>query len=126
MPIHPRIYNLVKVRYEKVLEAGSPYLFFIIRQRGLRSQNTTKGKITKMRYDLYQRQLTEEVILLLFLSPEHKGHDGRVTFVTMAKNANMDEYAINRLVGHHIDDLTERVYTERSINWLKNEIKKIP
>lgn len=125
VPIHPRIYNLVKARYEKALAANSPYLFFTIRERGFRHQNTTKGEITKMRYASYQRQLTEEVIPLLSLNPEHKGHDGRVTFVTMAKNAEMDEYAIKRLIGHHIDDLTERVYTERSIKWLKNEIKKI-
>ena len=44
----------------------------------------------------------------------------------MAKKYNMDEFAIKRLVGHHISDLTERVYTQRSIDWLKNEIEKIP
>ena len=44
----------------------------------------------------------------------------------MAKKANLDEYAIKRIVGHHIDDLTERIYTERSVDWLKNEIMKIP
>lgn len=70
--------------------------------------------------------LVEEVVPLLSLNPAHKGHDGRVTFVTRAKNAKLDEYAIKRLVGHHIDDLTERVYTERSVAWLKSELEKIP
>jgi len=50
VPIHPRIYNLVKARYEKALEAGSPYLFFTIRQRGFHHQNTIKGEVTQMRY----------------------------------------------------------------------------
>ena len=45
-------------------------------------------------------------------------------FVTMAKKYNMDEYAIKRLVGHHIKDLTERVYTQRSIDWLKMRLKR--
>ena len=126
VPIHPRIYNLVKARYEKALEAGSPYLFFTIRQRGFHHQNTVKGEVAKMRYASFSVQLVNEVVPLLSLNPEHKGHDGRVTFITMAKKYNMDEFAIKRLVGHHISDLTERVYTQRSIDWLKNEIEKIP
>lgn len=126
VPIHPRIYNLVKARYEKALEAGSPYLFFTIRQRGLHHQNTVKGEVAKMRYASFSVQLVNEVVPLLSLNPEHKGHDGRVTFITMAKKYNMDEFAIKRLVGHYISDLTERVYTQRSIDWLKNEIEKIP
>ena len=125
VPIHPRIYDLVKSRYDKAVEVNSPYLFFTIRQRGL-GYNHQKGEISKMRYASFQTQLSEEVVPLLSLNPAHKGHDGRVTFVTMAKKAKMDEYAIKRLVGHHIDDLTERVYTERSVDWLKSELDKIP
>lgn len=126
VPIHPRIYNLVKSRYEKALEAESPYLFFTIRQRGFRHLNTVKGEPTKISYASFQLQLVNEVVPLLSLNPEHKGHDGRVTFVTMAKKAEMDEYAIKRIVGHYIKDLTERVYTQRDLRWLKNEIQKIP
>ena len=43
----------------------------------------------------------------------------------MAKRANVDEYAIKRIIGHQIVDLTERVYTDRSIDWLRSEIEKI-
>ena len=56
----------------------------------------------------------------------HKPHDGRVQFVTCAKKYDMNEYAIKYIVGHNISDLTERVYTRRSIEWLKNEIAKLP
>ena len=55
----------------------------------------------------------------------HKPHDGRKHFVTVAKNKGVDEYAIKRIVGHTIKDLTERVYTERPIEWLRKEIEKI-
>ena len=55
----------------------------------------------------------------------HKPHDGRKTFVTLAKKYNMDEYAIKYIVGHSISDLTERVYTDREFQWLKEEIEKI-
>ena len=30
-----------------------------------------------------------------------------------------------RLIGHEIDDLTEKVYTERDIQWFRDEIAKI-
>lgn len=58
--------------------------------------------------------------------PSHRPHDGRVQFTTMAKEYNMDEYAIKYIIGHQIRDLTERVYTKRNLEWLRNEISKIP
>lgn len=125
IPIHSRIFSLVKARYDKALAANSPYLFFSICTKN-NGSNKKKGDLIKMRYAVFQTQLVDEVVPLLSLNPAHKGHDGRKTFVTMAKAAELDEYAIKRLVGHHIDDLTERVYTERSLGWLKKEIEKIP
>ena len=55
----------------------------------------------------------------------HQPHDPRKTFVTMCKNANVDEYALKRMVGHSIKDITESVYTERTVEWLATEISKI-
>lgn len=55
----------------------------------------------------------------------HKLHDGRKTFITMAKKYNLNEYAIKYIVGHSIRDLTESVYTERDPKWLYEEICKI-
>lgn len=49
----------------------------------------------------------------------------RKHFVTMAKKAEVDQYAIKYIVGYKIDDITERVYAQREPEWLKNEIKKI-
>ena len=43
----------------------------------------------------------------------------------MAKKYNVDEYAIKRIVRHPIRDITEKVYTDRDIEWLKEEIEKI-
>ena len=45
--------------------------------------------------------------------------------ITMAKNAGMDEYALKYIVGHAIQDVTERVYTQREISWLIDEMQKI-
>lgn len=37
----------------------------------------------------------------------------------------MDEYIIKLIVGHSIQDITEKVYTHRTIEQLKEEIEKI-
>lgn len=43
----------------------------------------------------------------------------------MAKRYNVDEYAIKYMVGHTIGDITEKVYTQRELSWLRDEIEKI-
>ena len=47
------------------------------------------------------------------------------TFITRAKAAGMNDYALKRIVGHYIEDITEAVYTERPPSWLRAEMKKI-
>ena len=53
-------------------------------------------------------------------------HDPRKTFITMAKKAGVDEYVIKRLIGHRITDITEGTYTERDLEWLRDELEKMP
>lgn len=55
----------------------------------------------------------------------HLPHDCRKHFVTMAKDAKMNEYALKRIVGHSIVDITEKTYTDRPVAWLREEIEKI-
>lgn len=43
----------------------------------------------------------------------------------VSEKANVNEYALKRLVEHHISDITENVYTDRPISWLREEIEKI-
>ena len=118
VPIHPRIYNLVCEQYKKAIDAGSEYLFFQTFKK------SKQNNIKKMTYSNY-RDRFNNVIQNLQLNPEHKAHDPRKHFVTMAKKYKVDEYAIKYIVGHTIKDLTERVYTKRDDDWLLEEIKKI-
>lgn len=115
VPIHPRVYELVQARYQKSVELGSPYLF----------SHFVRKKVRQIRYQQFWNY-HHDIVTNLHLNPEHKCHDGRKHFITMAKKYELDEYAIKRIVGHYITDLTERIYTERSIDWLKSEISKIP
>lgn len=59
------------------------------------------------------------------LDGRHKPHDTRVTFVTKLKEAGADEYAIKRMAGHAISDVTEKYYTKRGPDWLREEVLKI-
>ena len=56
---------------------------------------------------------------------DHTPHDARRTFVTLAKQSGMDEYALKRIIGHVITDLTESVYTDRPLSFYQEEMLKI-
>lgn len=111
VPIHPKIFHLLQKYHERATNFGSEYLFV-----------SPKGRPIK--YAGFKNRL-DKIVDLLNLNPEHRPHDGRATFITMAKKAKLDEYAIKYIVGHSIDDLTEKVYTHREISWLIEEIEKI-
>ena len=116
VPIHSKIRPLVERKYKEALSIGSKYLFNCTDGRS--------GKPTMMTYQRYQKgfgMVRDE----LKLNPEHRPHDGRKHFVTAAKKAGVDEYAIKYMVGHKISDITEKVYTRREFEWLKTEIEKI-
>lgn len=90
----------------------------------LRKYKRRPDRWTKYSYDYLSNSFIE-TLPLLGINPVHRGHDGRVHFVTLAKKSEMDEYALKRIVGHKIDDLTERVYTRRTVEWLISELDKI-
>lgn len=118
VPIHPSIQNLIESRYKEALSLNSEYLFNDASARNVGSAGT------KLTYDKYNYRFSR-LINDLSLNLEHRPHDPRKHFITLAKNNSLDEYAIKLIVGHNIEDITERVYTDRDIEWLINEVKKI-
>lgn len=79
---------------------------------------------TELTYDKYNKRF-HQVMGEIGMSERHKPHDPRKTFVTLAKAAEVNDFAIKYIVGHAIGDLTEKVYTERSEGWLRTELEKI-
>ena len=106
VPIHHRIAAIVERKYNEALSTGRATLF---RMTDYKAYHTEFGNVMKT----------------LDLSPNHRPHDCRKHFVTLAKRYNVDEYAIKRIVGHRISDITEAVYTQRDPDWLRKEIEKI-
>lgn len=112
VPIHSSIREMVKNQYEYAKSIGSKRLFFDLEDRdGL---NIARYRI---RY--------ERILKRYSLDIHHRPHDPRKDFITEAKKAGVDEYALKRIVGHYIEDITEKVYTERDIEWLRDEIEKM-
>lgn len=117
VPIHSKIRHLVERKYKEALKLGSLYLFNY-------DNPNTRSKSTALTYARYRRGF-DRIRNELRLDKEHRPHDGRKHFVTAAKKYGVDEYAIKYMVGHKISDITEKVYTQREFEWLKEEIEKI-
>ena len=117
VPIHTKIRPLVQRLYDEAKCIGSEYLVNCREPAYLKKDYV-------MTYDKYKTRF-KNIIKALNLNPDHRPHDGREHFVTQAKLYHVDEYAIKYIVGHSINDITEKIYTERSMDWLKEEIEKI-
>lgn len=112
VPIHSAIKSLVEEQYHLAKAKGYEKLFFKLEDGKPMSVFNYTARFKKV-MKKYQ------------LNPDHRPHDPRKDFVTEAKKYKMDEYALKRIVGHSIKDITERVYTERDTKWLQEEIEKI-
>ena len=116
VPIHEKIKGLVKMNYDKAMELGSPYLF--------NDKGQTHAGSYRVTYDKYKTRF-DKVIQQLKLNPNHRPHDPRMTFITRCKRANVNEYALKEMVGHSIQDITESTYTERDVEWLREDLEKM-
>lgn len=112
VPIHSLILPLVEKRIKEANTLQSEYLFNDV--------NGQQG--TYMTYDKYRHRFDK---VMSRLNMKHSPHETRHTFITKAKANNMDEYILKLIAGHTIVDITEKIYTHRTIEQLKNEIEKI-
>ncbi len=110
VPIHRSIYSLIEARYNEALAIGSLYLF-----------PTPNGQY--MSYSSYRNRFAT---VCKALGTTHTMHDTRHTFITRAKDAGMNEYLLKRIVGHAVSDVTEKVYTHRTIQELVDAVNMLP
>lgn len=113
VPIHSAILPLIVNRLEHAHKIKSEFLF--------NDEDGQQGMA--MTYDKYRGRWNK---VMKRLKLEHRPHDTRHTFITLAKEYSLDEYIIKLIVGHAIRDITEKVYTHRTIEQLQREISKIP
>lgn len=113
--VAPAIKDLLLWHYNRAKSSNAKYLFLA---------NNPDGSYGHFTYSRYKYRYGK-TIKALGLNKDHRPHDPRKQFVTMCKQVDMDEYAIKRLVGHTITDLTESTYTDRDLSWLTSEISKL-
>jgi len=78
VPIHEKIKGLVKNRYDQAISLKSEHLFNA-------TDTTTHKSNINMTYDKYRHRF-DKIVKLLSLNPDHRAHDPRKQFVSMAKN----------------------------------------
>lgn len=108
IPIHPKIKHIVEKHYNPDKE----YLFM----------NESGSKPVPMTYDAYKGRYKRAINAL---GITHYPADPRHTFITCAKEKDMNEWLLKLIVGHAIDDVTEKTYTHRKILQLIEAIRII-
>lgn len=111
VPIHSAIQKQLLDWYKDSESKGSKYLF-------------CKDTGEPLTYDMFRHRYVA-YLKENNLDLSHRPHDGRKHFVTSAKRYGVNEWVIKRLVGHSIQDITEKVYTERTLDDMRKEIEKI-
>ena len=81
VPIHSKIRPLIKKRYEEAININSKYL--------INCTDSQRKNDIKMTYDKYRHRF-RSIRDKLNLNPEHRAHDPRKQFITMAKRYNLD------------------------------------
>jgi len=109
VPIHPLIEPLIRKRYDEAMKLHSEYLF----------NDETSQTGMEMTYDKYRGRFNK---VMERNKMTHTPHECRHTFITIGKSNKMDQYILKLIVGHEIDDVTEKFYTHRTIEQLRNEM----
>lgn len=107
VPIHNKIFPIVKKYYELGAEALIP--------------NTEGNFFT---YSNYQQKKWKQIMEQLEM--EHLPHDTRHTFASLSDTYGLKKICIKRIMGHESKDITDRVYTHKDISELLEQINLIP
>lgn len=112
VPIHPKIADLVKYYYEK--SAGS-LLFY----------DYDGARPTTLTYDKYRGRF-KKILARHGWNDLYSPSCPRHTFSTRAKEAHMDELARKKIMGHDVNDVTDKHYTHLDmVKFLSEELSKI-
>lgn len=106
IPIHDHIWPLI----EKHMESSNTYLI----------EDKNGNPYTYARYCA----LWESVMKRIH-AEGHTTHDCRHTCATMLDNAEANENAKRRILGHATGDITDKVYTHKNLRQLRKAIQKL-
>jgi len=105
IPIHSAVRPLVEYLYKDAIKAG---------------RDTLSDLSYQQYYYVFKKTMSH-----FGIDEGHRPHDPRKQFVTMALKAGADPMAVKLIAGHRISDVTEKSYTDRDLEWLRNDLEKI-
>ena len=108
VPIHSKIYSLVKTRY-------NPRFKSLIYHDGSRN-------ISESKYRDYFR----EALASCGITTPHTPHDCRHTCNSLMIEAKVDRVARYKIMGHTGKDINEKVYSHMTVDQLREELERIP
>ncbi|MFV0527720.1 MAG: tyrosine-type recombinase/integrase [Lachnospiraceae bacterium] len=107
VPIHSKIYDMVRRRYDADLG-------------GIIFHNFEEA-IQLFSY----RECFDKALISAGIKTKHTPHDCRHTFASLLNSAGANESAIKALLGHAGKDITERIYTHKELSELRETIELI-
>ena len=107
VPIHSKIYDLVKNRYDKRFKS-------LIYHDG-------EKRISEQKY----RECFDNALKECGIVEKHTPHDCRHTCNSMLIKAKADRIARYRIMGHSGKDINERIYSHLTVEQLREELEKI-
>ena len=114
VPIHPLVEKIIMKYYDEAISIHSEYLF----------NDYSKKKGIGLSYDQYLVRF-KKVIELMEFDTSMTPHCTRHTFITMAQRSGVDKYIIKIFVGHDIKDITEYIYTHRTLEEMQEAMDTI-
>ena len=108
IPISKKIEPFIRKYYEKNKDKE----FLIINSLG-----------RPMGYSNYRREKFDNIMEKLRM--EHKPHDARHTFASLMDSAGANKLCIKRIIGHSSQDITEDIYTHKTLEELIEAIDLI-
>ena len=116
VPIHSRVFDLVEKNIGVSKAANLTTIFS--------DKTYENSKYSSVNYERY-KYLFDVIMKKLNLNPDHRPHDCRKTFATRLTRAGADPWAVKKLLGHSVKDVTEGSYVDRDIEWLRNDLEKM-
>ena len=107
VPIHSKIYDLVKIRYDKKFKS----LIYHDGEKGISEQK--------------YREHFDNALKECGIMEKHTPHDCRHTCNSMLIKAKADRIARYRIMGHSGKDINEKIYSHLTVEQLREELEKI-
>lgn len=101
IPIHKKIEPFIRRYYEE--NKNKEYLI-------------TNAFDRQMQYSNYRREKWDNIMEKMEFKDKHLPHDCRHTFASIADNAGANKLCIKRIMGHASPDITDGIYTHKTLS----------